>query len=129
MEKKKKKKTRTEDRIGEKKKTEQPTQEKKSQSGQKLQLVLFAGPSCVFNYKNAIELWVMETKNNQKLFSVSITHNLKIRELSDGTELWKQSYHLPNNLFDIGPTIFELWVMETENWVIKKGNLIKSLFG
>ena len=58
MEKKKeKKKTRTEDRIGEKKKkTEQPTQEKKSQSGQKLQLVLFAGPSCVFNYKNAIEL-------------------------------------------------------------------------
>ena len=22
------------------------------------------GPSCVFNYKNAIELWVLETKNN-----------------------------------------------------------------
>ena len=39
-----------------KKKTEQPTQKKKSQSGQKLQLILFAGPSCVFNYKNAIEL-------------------------------------------------------------------------
>ena len=29
---------------------------KKSQSGQKLRLVLFAGPSCVFNYKNDIEL-------------------------------------------------------------------------
>ena len=29
---------------------------KKSQSGQKLRLVLFAGPSCVFNYKNVIEL-------------------------------------------------------------------------
>ena len=38
------------------------------------------------------------------------------------TELWKQSYRLPNNLFAIGPTIFELWVMETENWVMKIGN-------
>ena len=34
----------------------QPRKKKKSQSGQKLRLVLFAGPSCVFNYKNAIEL-------------------------------------------------------------------------
>ena len=25
----------------------------------------------------------------------------------------------PNNLFAIGPTIFELWVMETELWVMK----------
>ena len=42
----------------EKKKKEPNSQpkKKKSQSGQKLQLVLFAGPSCVFNYKNAIEL-------------------------------------------------------------------------
>ena len=35
----------------------------------------------------------METENNQKVFSVSITHNSKIRKLSDGnkkleTELW-----------------------------------------
>ena len=37
-------------------------------------------------------------------------------------ELQKQSYRLPNNLFAMGPIIFELWVMETENWVIKKGN-------
>ena len=52
-----------EDRTSEKKKkTEQPTQEKKSQSGQKLRLVLFTGPSYVFNYKNVIELWVMETE-------------------------------------------------------------------
>ena len=29
---------------------------KKNQSGQKLRPVLFAGPSCVFNYKNVIEL-------------------------------------------------------------------------
>ena len=38
------------------------------------------------------------------------------------TELWKQSYRLPNNLFAMGPTIFELWVMETENWITKKAN-------
>ena len=31
-------------------------EKKKVKSGQKLQLVLFAGPSCVFNYKNVIEL-------------------------------------------------------------------------
>ena len=42
-----------------KERTEQPTQKKKkkkSQSGQKLQLVLFVSLSCVFNYKNVIEL-------------------------------------------------------------------------
>ena len=32
-------------------------EKKKSQSGQKLRLVLFVGSSCVFNYKNVIELW------------------------------------------------------------------------
>ena len=43
----------------------------------------------------------METENSQKVFSVSITHNSKIRELSDGnkkleTELWlaKQTFFL-----------------------------------
>ena len=41
------------------------------------------GPLCVFNYNIVIELWVMETENSQKLFSVSITHNSKIKELSD----------------------------------------------
>ena len=29
----------------------------------------------------------METENSQKLFSVSITHNSKIRELSDGNKV------------------------------------------
>ena len=48
-----------------------------------------AGPSCVFNYKNIIELWAMETENSQKLFSVSITHNSKIRELSDRNRVMK----------------------------------------
>ena len=66
MEKKKeKKKTRTEYRIGEKKKNRTANLgKKKSQSGQKLWLVLFASPSCVFNYKNVIELWVMEIENS-----------------------------------------------------------------
>ena len=89
-------------------------EEKKSQ---KLRLVLFAGPSCVFSYKYAIELWVMETENSQNVFSVSITQ-LKNQRI----EWWKQSYRLPNNLFAMGPTIFELWVMETENWVMEIGN-------
>ena len=46
----------------------------------------------------------METENSQKLFSVSITLNSKIRELSDGNRV----IVLINNLFDMGPTIFEL---------------------
>ena len=47
-----------------KKKTEQPTQEKKEKkvnSGQKLRLVLFVGSLCVFNYNIAIELWKLKT--------------------------------------------------------------------
>ena len=31
----------------------------------------------------------METENSLKLFSVSITHNSKIRELSDGNKVMK----------------------------------------
>ena len=53
----------------------------------------------------------METENNQNVFSVSITHNSKIKELSDGnkkleTELWlaKQTFFLR---IEMGPTIFE----------------------
>ena len=95
-----------------KKTTKQPTQEKekkkkrtanlgkrkkKVKSGQKLRLVLFAGLSCVFNYKNVIELWVMETENS--LFSVSITHNSKTRELNDG------------NKVIVCQTTFLLWVL------------------
>ena len=49
--------------------------------------VVAMGPLCVFNYNIVIELWVMETENSQKLFSVSITHNSKIRELSDGNRV------------------------------------------
>ena len=73
------------------------------------------GPLCVFNYNIAIELWVMETENSQNMFSVSITHNSKIRELNDGNRVM----NFPYNLFAIGPTIFELWVMEIEIWVME----------
>ena len=41
--------------------------------------VLFVGSLCVFNYNIVIELWVMEIENSQNVFSVSITHNSKIR--------------------------------------------------
>ena len=51
---------------------------------------------------------------------LSYFHNSKLK--NQIIEWWKQSYRLPNNLFAMGPTIFELWVMETENWVIKKSN-------
>ena len=57
----------------------------------------------------------METENTFWLFSVSIIHNLKIRELSDGNRVMVQ----PNGLLAMGPTIFGLWVMETENWVME----------
>ena len=57
----------------------------------------------------------METENSQNLFSVSIIHNSKIRELSDGNRVMD----FPNNLFAIDLTIFELWVMETEIWVME----------
>ena len=63
----------------------------------------------------------METENSQKLFLVSITHNSKIRELSDGNrvivcqtnfllwvppflsyELWKQRIELSKNSIQTG---------------------------
>ena len=64
----------------------------------------------------------METKNSQKLFSVSITHNSKIRELSDGYKiivcqttfllwvpsffsykLWKQRIELSKKAIQMAP--------------------------
>ena len=57
----------------------------------------------------------MKTENSQKVFSVSITHNSKIRELSDEnkklkTELWlaKQTFFL--ELRWVSPFLrIELW--------------------
>ena len=77
--------------------------------------VLFVGLLCVFKYNIAIELWAMETENSQNVFSISITYNSKIRKLSDGNRVMD----FPNNLFTMGLTIFELWVMKTEIWVME----------
>ena len=49
------------------------------------------------------------------MFLVSITHNSKIRELSDGNRVMVVS----NGLLALGPTIFELWVMEIEIWIME----------
>ena len=45
----------------------------------------------------------METENSQNVFSVFITHNSKIRELSDGNRVMKTE-------LSFGQTIFLLWV-------------------
>ena len=62
----------------------------------------------------------MKTKNNQKLFSVSITHNSKIKELSDGNkklkiELWlaKRTFFL--ELRWVPPFLrIDLWKLRIE---------------
>ena len=45
------------------------------------------------------------------MFSVSITHHSKIRELNDGNRVMVQ----PNGLLAMDPTIFKLWVMEIDD--------------
>ena len=52
----------------------------------------------------------METENSQNVFSIFITHNSKIKKLSDENRVMDFS----NNLFAMGPTIFELRVMKTK---------------
>ena len=71
------------------------------------------GPVCVFNYNIAIELWIMETENSQKLFSVSITHNSKIRELSDGNRVMETELLFAKQTFCYGSHYF--WVMSYGN--------------
>ena len=112
-----------------KKKTEQLTRrrKKKVKSCQKLRLGTVCGSPIVFNYNIAIELWVMETKSSQNVFSVSITHNSKIRELSDG------------NRVIVCQTIFLSWVppfLSYELWKLRielrkqlNQTTSKSLFG
>ena len=46
----------------------------------------------------------METENSLLLFSVSITHNSKIRELSDGNKVMETE-------LSFGQTTFLLWVL------------------
>ena len=52
----------------------------------------------------------MKTENNKNVFSVSITHNSKIKKLSVGNRVMV----VPNELLAMGLTIFELWVMEID---------------
>ena len=46
----------------------------------------------------------MEIENSENVFSVFITHNSKIRELSDENRVMV----VPNGLLAMSPTIFEL---------------------
>ena len=61
------------------------------------------------------------------MFSVFITHHLKIRELSDKNINWKQ---YQTNFSTVRLTYFELWVMEIELWGIEtqKSNSPKLLY-
>ena len=85
----------------------------------------------VFNYNITIKLWVMETENSKNVFLVSITHNSKIIKLSDKNKVMETKLLCAKQIWAMGPTIFELWVMETENWVTKIGypnSLLSSVF-
>ena len=69
---------------------------------------------------------IKKSKGGQKL-RLWVPHVCLFTEILLSYEWWKQSYGnrvivWPNNLFTMDPTIFELWVMETENWVINKLN-------
>ena len=57
----------------------------------------------------------METENSLRLFSVSITHNSKIRELCDGNRVMKTE-------LSFGQTTFLLWVppfLSYELWKLR----------
>ena len=95
-----------------KKKKANPRKEKKKKKVKRWSKVAVMGLLCMFNYNIVIELWVMETENSQKLFSVSITHNLKIRELSDGNRIIVCQI---NFLLWILPFLsYELWKQRNE---------------
>ena len=107
--KKKKKKKRTANpgkRKEEKKKKKRTAnlgkRKKKVKSGQKLRLVLFAGPSCVFNYKNAIELWKQSYGN--RVIVCQITFLLQV-PLFLSYELWKLRIELQKLLIQTGSKV------------------------
>ena len=72
-----------------------------------------------FIYKNTIELWVMETEKSQNVFLISITHNSKIRELSDGNRVMKIELLFSKQPFCYGSHHF--WVMSYGNWELSYG--------
>ena len=55
----------------------------------------------------------METKNSQNVFSISITNNSKIRELSDGNRVIETELSFAKQPFCYGSHHF--WVMSYEN--------------
>ena len=93
--------------------------EKWRRKGEKWSKVAAVGPSYLFIYENVIELWVMETKNSQNVFSVSITYNSKIRELSDGNRVIETELscsQIDNELW-ISPFLtYKLWKQRIELW-------------
>ena len=109
----KKKKKKPNSQLGEERK-------KKSKVVKSYGWVLFVGPLCVFNYNIAIELWVMETENSQNVFLVSITHNSKIRELSDGNRTMEIELSFTKQPFCHGSHHF--WVMSYGNWELSYRN-------
>ena len=54
------------------------------------------------------------------MFSVFITHHSKIRELNDGNKN-------QTDFSAMGPTYFELWVMEIELWTMETQNQTVSI--
>ena len=86
---------------------------KKKKSVKKWSKVAAMGPLCVFNYNIVIQLWIIKTENNQKLFSVSITHNSKIRELSNENRVMETELLFTKQTFCYGSHHF--WVMSYGN--------------
>ena len=82
-----KKKNRTANPKKKRKKEPNSQSRKRKKKVKRRSKVAAVSPLFVFNYNITIELWVMETENSQNVFSVSITHNSKIRELSNGNRV------------------------------------------
>ena len=61
----------------------------------------------------------METENSQNVFSVSITHNSKIRELSDGNRAMKTELSFAKQPFCY--EFHHFWVMSYGNWELSYG--------
>ena len=55
----------------------------------------------------------METENSQNVFSISITHNSKIKELSDKNRVMKTELSFVKQLFYYG--YYHFWVMKYKN--------------
>ena len=70
------------------------------------------------------ELWVMETENSQNVFSVSITHNSKIRELSDENKVIETKLLCAKRILSYVSHHF--WVMSYGNWELSYENRLSK---